>query len=291
MIDKSTLYGYNVFIDEKQGDFMKQVLAIILTVFSTLMLAGFILILKNKEFNIIISRVYHGYSLEWNKKMLGFSLVFFILSVIGLVRESFLQNKKEKKEREDKVQKQQEKDTLQAQIAEMQQQLQQMKGQQPNDMQLNDIQLRLNEMEARMQSLAPKKQVQNNNAAAGTPTVVEVDLGTLSSLESSIWSIGGRWIVSFLISFLLSMGSVFIIYIWVSLAWFFIKLTHNYLIGIVVCVISMAALFDKISNMSGAVNLIATFALVFGCFIIDIINVIRYIRLKTKLKKMGITIS
>ena len=52
----------------------------------------------------------------------------------------------------------------------------------------------------------------------------------------------------------------------------------------------MAALFDKISNMSGAVNLIATFALVFGCFIIDIINVIRYIRLKTKLKKMGITI-
>lgn len=270
---------------------MKQVLSIILTVFSTLMLAGFILVLKNKDFNSIISRVYSGYSLDWNKKMIGFSLVFFALSVIGLIRESFLQNKKEKTERAVKAQKEQEKDTLQAQIAEMQLQIQQMRGQQTNDMQLDDIQLRLNEMEARMQSLEPKKQVQNNNADAGTPAVVEVDLSTLSSLESSIWSIGGRWIVSFLISFLLSMGSVFIIYIWVSLAWFFIKLTHNYLIGIVVCAISMAALFDKISNMSGAVNLIATFALVFGCFIIDIINVIRYIRLKTKLKKMGITIS
>ena len=118
--------------------------------------------------------------------------------------------------------------------------------------------------------------------------VGDFDLYQLSILRGKIGSIFGRILAAVLISSF--SGDVLIWYIWVSYGWFFIKRTRNYIIGIVACFLSFLYFAEKISGLPAPWNDIMTFVLIGGAFIIDLINVIRYIALKHKITKAGMTI-
>lgn len=121
----------------------------------------------------------------------------------------------------------------------------------------------------------------------------EYKLYELQKLKGKISSIIGRFLVSLILSFLLhndSPNGIMIMYIMVSWYWIFVKLTGNWIIGIVLGFVAFALCAERISNMSGQKSNIWAFILLFGLIIIDIINVIRYFVLKAHIIKEGISI-
>lgn len=120
-------------------------------------------------------------------------------------------------------------------------------------------------------------------------SVGDYDLYQLGVLRGRIVSIFGRIIVSAVITGLLG-GNILISYIWVSYCWFFIKLTRNYIIGIVACLICVYYFADKFSSLPQPWFTIWSLALIGSAFIIDLVNIIRYIALKRKIAKAGMAI-
>ena len=115
----------------------------------------------------------------------------------------------------------------------------------------------------------------------------------LQCLKGKIRSIIGRLLVSLVIaSFLnnISIGGVLITYIMVSWYWIFVRITRNWIIGIILGFIAFLFCADRISNMSGQKSNIWAFVLLFGLIIIDFINIIRYFSIKAHIIKDGITI-
>ncbi|MDE5770296.1 MAG: hypothetical protein K2I06_01515 [Ruminococcus sp.] len=121
----------------------------------------------------------------------------------------------------------------------------------------------------------------------------EYKLYELQCLRGKISSIIGRFVVSLVLSFLLhndSTNGIMIMYIMVSWYWIFVKLTGNWIIGIILGFVAFALCAERISNMSGQKSNVWAFILLFGLIIIDVINVIRYFVLKTIIIKDGISI-
>lgn len=121
----------------------------------------------------------------------------------------------------------------------------------------------------------------------------EYKLYELQCLKGKISSIMGRVAVSIILSFLLHSNSpneIMIMYILVSWYWFFVKFTRNWIIGIVLGFIAFFLCAERISNMSEQKSNIWAFIFLFGVIIIDIINIIHYIILRTTLIKNGIFI-
>ncbi len=131
--------------------------------------------------------------------------------------------------------------------------------------------------------------IQQQVQAKNLNNVSDYDIYQLSVIRGKIGSIFGRIIAAVLLT-AFGGGNVFISYIWVSYSWFFIKLTRNYIIGIVICLISVIYFADKITSLPEPWMTISATALIAGAFIIDLINIIWYIVLKNKIKKAKMAI-
>lgn len=133
------------------------------------------------------------------------------------------------------------------------------------------------------------QQQRNAQAVSAANSVGDYDIYRLSVLRGSIASIFGRILVSVLLAAFVGTG-VLIWYIWVSYTWFFIKLTRNYIIGIGVCLFCVYYFADKYGNFPQPWATISAAAFICGVFVIDLINIIRYIALKNKIRKAGTAI-
>ncbi len=128
--------------------------------------------------------------------------------------------------------------------------------------------------------------------AAAQNSITDYHLFQLVDLRNKVLSIFGRGIFAALLSItgIDPMAS----YIIISYCWFFIKLTGNYIIGIIAAFISCIALIyyvDKyLSQLPQQVTEIIVLLMIFGIFIIDFVNVIRYLALKSKIAKAGLKI-
>jgi len=110
----------------------------------------------------------------------------------------------------------------------------------------------------------------------------------LNILRGKMAGIFGRIVVAVIITALLMRGSptMFIpMYIIVSYSWIFIKATGNYIIGIVAFLVVMYGTISKISALSGNTQTILFAVLLFGVIVIDIINIIRYVRLRSQMHR------
>lgn len=119
----------------------------------------------------------------------------------------------------------------------------------------------------------------------------EYKLYELQTLRGKLGSIIGRLIVAVLLSMALSgggMGMILIDYILVSWCWFFVKLTRNWIIGIVVAIFALLYFGDKVQNMENGEFWAGV--MLIGVFVIDLINLIRYISLRVSITKAGMNI-
>ena len=109
----------------------------------------------------------------------------------------------------------------------------------------------------------------------------------LNILRGKLAGILGRIVVSALITILLvrDIPVMFIpIYLVVSYSWIFIKATRNYLIGIIAFIVVMYGTLSWIDELSRNTQTILLAVLILGVFVIDIINIIRYIRLRAQMR-------
>ncbi|MBP3796406.1 MAG: hypothetical protein J6I46_01350 [Ruminococcus sp.] len=122
---------------------------------------------------------------------------------------------------------------------------------------------------------------------------METSLFELQILGRKIGGIVGRILVSILLGLFMGRGtfSMFLInYIIVSYCWIFIKATRNYLIGIVAFLLFLLVGLEKITEKFGDKQEFILVVLILGVFVIDIINIIRYIVLRIRITKAGGTI-
>lgn len=122
---------------------------------------------------------------------------------------------------------------------------------------------------------------------------MEYSLYELQILGRKIGGIVGRIIATVLLGMFVGTGnaSMFLIwYITVSYCWIFIKATRNYLIGILAYLVFLYVGVYKLIERSGDKHEFVVAILLLGVFVIDIINIIRYIALRLRITKAGGTI-
>ena len=136
------------------------------------------------------------------------------------------------------------------------------------------------------EAIRQQKQIDTANS------VTDYDFYQLSELQSKIGSILGRGVFAALLS--VTGVGVTASYLIISYCWFFIRLTRNYLIGLIAAVLSFYALLNYadrlLKQLPEKIGNIVMFMMFFGIFIIDIVNIIRYLVLKGKIKKAGIAV-
>ena len=126
-------------------------------------------------------------------------------------------------------------------------------------------------------------------------TVDEYKLYQLWELKGKTKSIFGRLLVTFVIGFAMSnfsLMSLILIYIMISWCWTLVKVTGNWLIGIVSTFVCLFVIYYKVStlNISEEKAEILMAVLLLSVIIFDIINIIRYFSLKTSIIKNGMEI-
>ena len=123
----------------------------------------------------------------------------------------------------------------------------------------------------------------------------EYKLYQLWELKGKVKSIFGRILVTFIIGFAtgnFSLISLILIYIIISWCWTLVKITGNWLIGIVSTFICLFVVYYKISTLDineQKAEIIMT-VLLLAVIVFDIINIIRYFTLKTSVIKNGMEI-
>lgn len=133
-------------------------------------------------------------------------------------------------------------------------------------------------------------EIRQQMIAETSNSIGNYQLYQLADLRSKIFSIFGRCLVAAILNGVFQMDGVLIMYFWVSYSWFFIKLTGNYLIGIIVCIAAFIWGATKISTLPEPWGAIAAVVLILGIFIVDLVNIIRYIALRVKITKNGMKI-
>lgn len=128
----------------------------------------------------------------------------------------------------------------------------------------------------------------------------EIAIVKLAELRSKIGAIPGKLLVTILImegmfwhfswdafteNIAGSLGVTVIMYGLISYFWLCVKLTHNWLIGIVFAIILFFIFMINIDKMGDTASTIITIAICFGGTILDVLNIIRYFVLKRKLIK------
>ena len=111
----------------------------------------------------------------------------------------------------------------------------------------------------------------------------------LHELKGKLIGIVGRVIAAVLLTLLLGTGHIIAFlgfYIIVSYCWMFIKATRNYFIGIIAFIGTVFLVLTKIENsLPQQQQNILLAVLIFGVFVIDLINIIRYIRLSAQMHR------
>lgn len=126
----------------------------------------------------------------------------------------------------------------------------------------------------------------------------EIAIVKLAELRSKIGAIPGKLLVTILIMEVLywhfswdtfteniagSIGITVIMYGLISYFWLCVKLTHNWIIGIVFAVILFFIFMTNIDKMGDTASAIITIAVCFGGPLLDVFYIIRYFGLKRKL--------
>ncbi len=136
------------------------------------------------------------------------------------------------------------------------------------------------------EAIRQQKQIDTANS------VTDYDFYQLSELQSKIGSILGRGVFAALLS--VTGVGLTASYLIISYCWFFIRLTRNYLIGLIAAALSFYALLNYadrlLKQLPEKIGNIVMFMMFFGIFIIDIVNIIRHLVLKGKIKKAGIAV-
>ncbi len=127
----------------------------------------------------------------------------------------------------------------------------------------------------------------------------DYELYELQCAKRKISSIFLRIIIALFAMFFISpnsrniVSSFFIAYILVSWCWFFVRITGNWIIGIVaswiVPILAYGKIIEKFQDNPQKAELYA-YILLLAVFIIDVINIIRYFVLKSNLIKNNIAI-
>lgn len=106
-------------------------------------------------------------------------------------------------------------------------------------------------------------------------------------LKRKIASIGARALVSILLS---SMDGNFLMwYIMVSWVWVFVRIFHNWLLGIIATVGGLIWAVTKYESLNSTSEVVVMeYILFFGLVTIDVINIIRFFALTHSIQKEGI---
>lgn len=125
----------------------------------------------------------------------------------------------------------------------------------------------------------------------------ELRIVKLAELRGKLGAIPAKLIVTFLLTFgmlwkfhfqtfmedpLVNSFTVVVIYGVVSYFWLCVRLTHNWLIGIVVAIALVIVVTMYISKENGVLGTVIMLAICFGGVVMDFINMIRYSMLKKK---------
>lgn len=120
----------------------------------------------------------------------------------------------------------------------------------------------------------------------------------LAELRSKLSAIPGKLIVTFLLTagllwnfswdtfkenLMTNIGSIIIMYGLVSYVWLCVKLTHNWIIGIIFAVILLLIVSFNAEKLGSVVSTVLVIALCFGGLLLDIFYIVRYFTLKRRL--------
>lgn len=128
----------------------------------------------------------------------------------------------------------------------------------------------------------------------------EITIVRLAELRSKIGAIPGKLLVTILFMEVMfwhfswdafteniagSLGVTVVMYGLISYVWLCVRLTHNWLVGIVFAIILFFIFMINIDKMGDTASAIITIAICFGGPILDVLNIIRYFMLKRKIKR------
>lgn len=126
----------------------------------------------------------------------------------------------------------------------------------------------------------------------------EIQMVKLAELRSKLSAIPGKLIVTFLLTagllwnfswdtfkenLMTNIGSIIIMYGLVSYVWLCVKLTHNWIIGIIFAVILLLIVSFNAEKLGSVVSTVLVIALCFGGLLLDIFYIVRYFTLKRRL--------
>lgn len=126
----------------------------------------------------------------------------------------------------------------------------------------------------------------------------EIQMVKLAELRSKLSAIPGKLIVTFLLTagllwnfswdtfkenLMTNIGSIIIMYGLVSYVWLCVKLTHNWIIGIIFAVILLLIVSFNAEKLGNVVSTVLVLVLCFGGLLLDIFYIVRYFILKRRL--------
>lgn len=134
-----------------------------------------------------------------------------------------------------------------------------------------------------------KKLIESDATEAAVANITDTmtKQSELQTLKGKMTGIIGRIVATLLLIAVFEKGDFsqfFITYLVVSYCWIFIKATGNFIIGIIAflafLLVGIEMIMEKIGDKAGVLAVI----LILGVFIIDLINIIKYIKLKIQLR-------